>query len=137
MIALTKEKINKQSSKLKMKILVFDDDQINRRILSRYLEDYGDVVVVDCGEEAINKCKSDFFDLVLLDIRSKDGMDGVKALKKIKEIDRYKDIPVLAITGYAMNRDKEYFLQEGFNGYLAKPFLKDTFIEFIKNYLPI
>jgi len=119
-----------------MKILVFDDDQITRRILSRYLEDYGNLVVVDCGEEAINKCKSDFFDLVLLDIRSKDGMDGVKILKKIKKVDRYKDIPVLAITCYAMNGDKEYFLQEGFNGYLAKPFIKETLIEFIKNFLP-
>jgi CheY-like chemotaxis protein len=39
-----------------MKILVFDDDQISRKILFRYLEDYGNVVIVDCGEEAINKC---------------------------------------------------------------------------------
>ena len=119
-----------------MKILVFDDDQISRNLLHRYLEDCGNVVVAACGEEAINKCRSDFFDLVLLDIRSRDGTDGIKILKQIKEIDRYKDIPILAITGYAMKGDKENFLQEGFNGYLAKPFLKDTFLEFIKNYLP-
>jgi len=69
---------------------------------------------------------SDAFDIVLMDIRLKNGIDGVKTFKRIKEIDSYKDTPVLAITAYAMRGDKEYFLQEGFNGYLAKPFVKDT-----------
>jgi CheY-like chemotaxis protein len=71
-----------------------------------------------------------------MDIRLKIGMNGVQAFKKIKEIDAYKNVPVLAITAYAMRGDKEYFLEQGFNGYLAKPFVKDTFLEFIQQFLP-
>jgi CheY-like chemotaxis protein len=122
--------------KIPLKILVVEDDRITQEILALYLLEYEHVVIVASGEEAIKECKSDVFDVVLMDIRLKNGMDGVKTFKKIKEIDSYKDIPVLAITAYAMRGDKEYFLQEGFNGYLAKPFVKDTFIKFIKQFLP-
>ena len=122
--------------KIPLKILVVEDDLITQEILSLYLMDYEYIEVAASGEEAIAKCMSVVFDIVLMDIRLKNGIDGVKTFKRIKEIDSYKDIPVLAITAYAMRGDKEYFLQEGFNGYLAKPFVKDTFIEFIKQFLP-
>jgi two-component system, sensor histidine kinase len=122
--------------KIPLKILVVEDDLITQEILSLYLQDYEHVTVVASGEEAINNCLLDVFDIILMDIRLKNGIDGVKTFKRIKEIDAYKDIPVLAITAYAMRGDKEYFLQEGFNGYLAKPFVKETFLEFIKQYLP-
>ena len=119
-----------------LKILVVEDDLITQEILSLYLADYEKVVVVASGEEAIRECMSDTFNVVLMDIRLKNGIDGVITFKKIKEIDTYKDIPILAITAYAMRGDKEYFLKEGFDGYLAKPFVKDTFLGFIKQFLP-
>jgi CheY-like chemotaxis protein len=123
--------------KIPLKILVVEDDLITQEILSLYLIDYAHVLVVASGEEAIKECKSDVFDIILMDIRLKNGIDGVKTFKKIKEIESYKEVPVLAITAYAMRGDKEYFLKEGFNGYLAKPFIKDTFIQFIKPFLPL
>jgi CheY-like chemotaxis protein len=122
--------------KIPLKILVVEDDLITQEILSLYLLDYEHVEVAASGEEAIAKCMSDAFDIVLMDIRLKNGIDGVKTFKRIKEIDSYKDTPVLAITAYAMRGDKEYFLQEGFSGYLAKPFVKDTFVGFVKQFLP-
>lgn len=122
--------------KIPLKILVVEDDLITQEILALYLQEYESVTVVASGEDAINNCLLNIYDIVLMDIRLKNGMDGVVTFKKIKEIDAYKDIPVLAITAYAMRGDKEYFLQEGFNGYLAKPFVKETFLDFIKLYLP-
>ena len=122
--------------KIPLKILVVEDDPITQEILSLYLLDYEHVIIVACGEDAIEKCMSDVFDIVLMDIRLKIGIDGVKTFKKIKEIDAYKDIPVLAVTAYAMRGDNEYFLEQGFNGYLAKPFIKNTFLQFIKPFLP-
>ena len=122
--------------KIPLKILVVEDDLITQEILSLYLLEYEHVTVVARGEDAIAKCMSDVFDIVLMDIRLKIGIDGVQTFKKIKEIDAYLDIPVLAITAYAMRGDKEYFLEQGFNGYLAKPFVKDTFLGFIKQFLP-
>jgi CheY-like chemotaxis protein len=122
--------------KIPLKILVVEDDLITQEILSLYLTEYEHVNIVASGEEAINECKSDLFDVVLMDIRLRNGIDGVKTFKKIKEIESYKNIPILAITAYAMRGDKEYFLKEGFNGYLPKPFIKETFLEFIKPFLP-
>jgi CheY-like chemotaxis protein len=122
--------------KIPLKILVVEDDLITQEILALYLQEYEYVSVVASGEEAINNCLLNAYDIILMDIRLKNGIDGVKTFKKIKEIDTYKDIPVLAITAYAMRGDKEYFLQEGFDGYLAKPFVKDTFLDFIKQFLP-
>jgi two-component system, sensor histidine kinase len=122
--------------KIPLKVLVVEDDLITQEILSLYLQDYKHVIVASSGEDAIAKCKSDFYDIILMDIRLKIGIDGVQTFKKIKAIDAYKNIPILAITAYAMRGDKEYFLQQGFNGYLAKPFVKDTFLDFITQFLP-
>jgi len=122
--------------KIPHKILVVEDDQITQEILSLYLLEYENITVVASGEDALAKCMSEVFDVVLMDIRLKVGMDGVQTFKKIREIEAYKNIPVLAITAYAMRGDKEYFLEQGFNGYLAKPFVKDTFLAFIKQFLP-
>jgi len=118
------------------KILVVEDDRIMREILSIFLTEYGNIVSVSCGEEAIIECKSGVFDLVLMDIKSNNGKDGIETFKIIRDIEKYKDIPVVAITGCAMNGDKERILNEGFNGYLAKPFIKKVFIDFVKKYLP-
>jgi CheY-like chemotaxis protein len=94
------------------------------------------VVSVKSGKDGIKECKSDSFDLILMDIKSKNGIDGVQTLKEIRKIDKYRHIPILAVTGCAMPGDKEHILQEGFNGYLAKPFIKKTFMDFVKKYLP-
>ncbi len=116
------------------KILIVEDDLITQQILGLYMIDY-DHVVVSCGEEAIKECKSNNYDIILMDIRLKSGIDGVKTFKQIKEIEGYKKIPILAITAYAMRGDKEYFLEEGFEGYLAKPFLKENLVELITSVL--
>jgi len=86
--------------KIPFKILVVEDDLVTQEILSLYLLEYEHVTVVASGEDAITKCMSDVFDIVLIDIRLKIGMDGVKTFKKIKKIDAYMNIPILAITAY-------------------------------------
>ena len=73
--------------KIPIKILIVEDDEINQKILSMYLSDYESVVITDCGEEAIRKCNSNDFDLVLMDIKLKNGNDGIKILKEIKDIE--------------------------------------------------
>jgi CheY-like chemotaxis protein len=123
--------------KIPLKVLVNDDDETTQKLICLYLADYENVVTVGCGQEAIKECMSNSFDLVIMDIKSRNGMDGVQTLNKIREIERYKDIPVLAVTAFALKGDKEFFLQEGFDGYLAKPFDKKTLIEFIKKYQSI
>jgi len=116
------------------KVLIVEDDLITQQILGLYMIDYNHIIV-SCGEEAIKECEQNMYDVILMDIRLKSGFDGVKAFKRIKEIKGYKHVPILAITAYAMRGDKEYFLEEGFEGYLAKPFLKENLIDLINTIL--
>ena len=118
----------------KSRVLIVEDDLITQQILGLYLIDF-DHIIVSSGEEAIKECESGKYDIILMDIRLRTGMDGVKTFKRIKEINGYQNIPILAITAYAMRGDREYFLEEGFEGYLAKPFLKENLVDIINNVL--
>ncbi|MCH8325943.1 MAG: response regulator, partial [Bacteroidetes bacterium] len=53
------------------------------------------------------------------------------AAKKIKEMKEYKDVPIIAVTAYAMVGDREKYLQAGFTDYISKPFLKNDLIELL------
>jgi CheY-like chemotaxis protein len=88
------------------------------------------------GLEGIEEAKKNQYDLLLLDIGLKD-INGIEVLKSIKNIPNYKDIPVIAVTAFAMLGDKEKFLAAGFSYYIAKPYLiqdfKDLMFEALKS----
>jgi len=63
------------------------------------------------------------YDVVLMDINLERVINGNIAAKEIRKISGYKNVPIIATTGYASS-DKEQKLQEGFDGYIAKPSLK-------------
>ena len=62
------------------------------------------------------------YDLLLLDINLGRGIDGVELMQQIRQIDFYKNIPIVAVTAYAAEADKLEFLAKGFTHYISKPF---------------
>lgn len=118
-----------------IKILSVEDNLENRTIISKFLE--GLYIVEDAVNaiEAIQKAKKEIYDLVLMDISLEGAIDGRTAAKEIRKIDGYNKVPIIAITGYALFADKEQFLQEGFDGYLAKPYRKKQLIDIINQHL--
>ncbi|MDP2841877.1 MAG: response regulator, partial [Candidatus Methanoperedens sp.] len=74
------------------------------------------------------------YDLVLIDIEIP-GMDGVDATKLIKS--KHKNLPILALTSYAMKGDRERFIAAGFDDYIAKPIDVNSFIEKINKFIHI
>ncbi|MFO8032108.1 MAG: ATP-binding protein [Desulfohalobiaceae bacterium] len=106
-------------------ILVVDDDRLNRLTVSSMLKKYGQMVTEAAGgPQALQILAGQEHDLVLMDIRMP-GMDGLEASKQIKDMYADKgDTPprIIAMTAYAMQGDRESILQEGMDGYLAKPF---------------
>ena len=64
-----------------------------------------------------------------MDINLGDGLSGLEVTKKIKKLKDYKETPIVAITAFAMEGDKEEFLSAGCTHYLSKPFSKSEFIE--------
>lgn len=116
------------------KVLVVEDNKINLELLLVMLSANGfDAHKAIDGKEALRKIKEEKFDLIFMDIELP-GMDGVEVTREIKAKD--KSIPVIAVTSYAMKGDRERFLAEGFNDYIAKPIDVHGFIQklaFYKN----
>jgi CheY-like chemotaxis protein len=102
-------------------ILIAEDNPVNRELLRELLEMRGHTVAEACdGEEALRSIEQTQPDLVLLDI----GMpllDGFGVIRKIRENPRFASIPVVAVTAYAMQGDREKILSSRFDGYLSKP----------------
>jgi PAS domain S-box-containing protein len=103
------------------KVLVVDDNMVNRQVAGEILRKSGcDVALAANGQDAINKASKNAYDVIFMDIQMPD-MDGVSATRKIKELKK-KDIgPIVAMTAYSMKEDKERFIKSGLDDYISKP----------------
>ncbi|MEK6692619.1 MAG: response regulator [Nitrospirota bacterium] len=118
-----------------MKILIAEDNEKNRKLIQVILEKAGyDAIEAENGEDAICLAKKIIPDLILMDIQMP-VMDGIEAIKILKSDSETKDIPVIALTSYAMAGDRERLLNEGFNGYIPKPINVKNFIKEVKKYI--
>ncbi len=121
-------------SDMQGRLLVVDDNEMNRDMLSRRLERKGfDVMVAVDGRQGVDVAKAERPDLVLMDIQLP-GMDGLEATKRIRDLEEGKEIPIVALTSYAMTGDREKVLSVGCTGYIEKPINADTFISEIEKY---
>lgn len=118
------------------KILYVEDDSINAFVVEKLLKRDFQVSHVIDGESCLERIQHESFDCILMDINlGKGKMDGVEAMKKIKELNQYKNIPVIAVTSYAMPEDEDRFLKDGFDSYLSKPVERKTLIQNIERFL--
>ena len=103
------------------KILVVEDNEMNRDMLTRRLERRGyDVIVSADGEEGISKAQSDHPDLVLMDM-DLPILDGWEAARRLKAAAETQSIPIIALTAHAMAGDREKALEAGCDDYDTKP----------------
>jgi CheY-like chemotaxis protein len=102
-------------------ILIAEDNAVNRELLREILEanEYLTVEALD-GREALAKIEESRPDVMLLDINMP-GLDGFSVLKRVREHPHLSNLPVLAVTAYAMKEDRDRVLGAGFNGYISKP----------------
>ena len=87
------------------------------------------------GADAIEAVKSKSYSAILMDINLGTGMSGLQAAQQIRMISKYKDVPIIAFTAFAMHGDKEEFLASGCTHYLTKPFSKEQLIDIINEAL--
>ena len=103
-------------------VLLVEDDYMNSDLIKKSLESICILHTVESGEEALIFARRNKYDTILMDIGLGLGMNGLEATKQIRSIPGYKDTPIIAVTAYAMNGDKEKFLSSGLTGYISKPF---------------
>ncbi len=105
----------------KQKILVVDDERLNRKVLTELLSAYH-IIVSKSGTQAMERIqKNPDIDLVLLDVMMPE-MDGYEVIKRLKDKDETKDIPVIFITALDSNENEEKGLHLGAADYITKPF---------------
>jgi CheY-like chemotaxis protein len=103
------------------KILLVEDNEMNRDMLSRRLERKGfAVAVAKDGAEAIERCRADLPDLVLMDL-GLPVVDGWEATRRIKADESTRAIPVIALTAHAMDGDRERAIAVGCDDFDTKP----------------
>ncbi len=101
------------------RILIVDDEPDIITLISRYAEREGyEVVTAEDGSQAIDICRKEDFDLIVMDIMMPDT-DGFTACKKIKE---FKDIPVIMLSARGTEFDKLFGFEVGVDDYVTKPF---------------
>jgi two-component system cell cycle response regulator DivK len=103
------------------KILLVEDNEMNRDMLSRRLEKRGYTLVIAVdGGEGVAKAKSEQPDLILMDM-SLPVLDGWDATKQVKADDTTKHIPIIALTAHAMESDRQKALEAGCDDFDTKP----------------
>ena len=134
-------KIENKNVSLVGKILVAEDNKVNQELIKAILKTKGNIktIIVNNGEEAVNKFKEEKFDLVLMDVFMP-IMRGIEATQLILEYEKnnnLKHTPIVVLTANALDGDKEKFLKQGFDDYIAKPIknaeLDNVLIKYLKN----
>jgi CheY-like chemotaxis protein len=112
-------------------ILVIEDNAMNMKLMRAILE-IGKYRMLEAGdaETGLALARKEHPDMILMDIQLP-GMDGLSATKIIKSDAELNKIPVLAITGFAMEAEKENAMKAGFSGYVTKPFSVKELLETI------
>lgn len=117
--------------KFKSRILVIDNDETTLILIQAFLNQYYSLDTAISGKEAINLANLNKYDLILMDINLGKNDDGLTVTKAIKDIQGFKDVPVIAVTAYAMKGDREKFIMGGCSDYISKPFVQADLLNLI------
>ncbi|GAB6060638.1 PAS domain S-box protein [Desulfonatronum parangueonense] len=111
-----------------LRILLAEDEPTNALSTRMLLMEAGHHVVhAENGREALDLLVAQDFDVILMDVQMPvmNGVYATKEIRQAKSLDYKKDIPIIALTAYAMTGDREKFLEAGMDDYLAKPVLME------------
>ena len=116
-------------------ILVVEDNERNLKLLRDVLEYAGDdVLAARTAEDGITQAVNEPPDLVLMDLQLP-GIDGLEALRQLRQSPRTANVPVVAVTAQAMKQDRERALAAGFDGYVEKPISVRAFPDQVRKFL--
>ncbi|MEP1096453.1 MAG: PAS domain S-box protein [Cyclobacteriaceae bacterium] len=131
----TDQSFTKQFVDKAPRILLVDDNDVNRKVATGILKKSGcEITEATDGFEAIDLAKKNSYDLIFMDIQMP-KMNGIKATQKIKALKLKSQPPIVAMTAYSMEEDRQKFLDNGLDDYLAKPIKAETLINKVKSWL--
>jgi len=120
------------------RVLLAEDDPVNALATQRLLESAGcSVTLVEDGNQALEALKRESFDVVLMDIQMPvmDGLEATTAIRRGEAGPENTLVPIIAMTAYAMDGDKQTFLGAGMDGYVSKPLTLETLQQAMRDVL--
>ncbi len=103
------------------RVLIAEDNEKSLKLFRDVLQVNGyETLEATTGEQAVDLATRHEPDLVLMDIQL-DGIDGLTALRRLRQEERTASVPIVAVTAQAMAGDREHFLEAGFDDYIPKP----------------
>jgi len=122
-------------SALPKTVLIVEDNELNMKLFHDLLEAHGyKTLQARTGPEALELASVHRPDLILMDIQLPE-VSGLEVTQKIKDDADLSDIPIIAVTAFAMKGDEERIRRGGCEDYIAKPISVDSFLEKVKRYL--
>ena len=116
-------------------VLIVEDNELNMKLFNDLLEAHGyNTLKTRDGIEALGMAREHHPDLILMDIQLPE-VSGLEVTKWIKEDEDLQDIPVIAVTAFAMKGDEEKIRQGGCEDYIAKPITVSQFLDTVQKYL--
>ncbi len=117
------------------KVMIVEDNELNMKLFHDLLESRGyDIIETRDGMEALKMARSERPDLILMDIQLPE-VSGLEVTKWIKEDDDLKQIPIIAVTAFAMKGDEEKIREGGCEAYIAKPISVSSFLATVEKFL--
>lgn len=117
------------------KVLIVDDNDLNRKLFENLIGPLFSFESAKNGLEALEFARNIDFSLILMDIQMP-LMDGITAMKKIRQ-ETSSTCPILAVTAYAEESDRNSFLEEGFDDFVTKPIRPREFLQLVQSYLKV
>jgi signal transduction histidine kinase/DNA-binding response OmpR family regulator/HPt (histidine-containing phosphotransfer) domain-containing protein len=119
------------------RVLLVEDNEINRDLATELLGDLGIyVTIAENGREGVERVLAEPFDLVLMDIQMP-VMDGLTATRLIRAEERFRKLPIVAMTAHAMSSDRDKSLAAGMNDHLTKPISPSRLMETLMQWMPV
>jgi len=113
-------------------LLLVEDNDANIDLVKLFLKKDFRLDVAKDALSAIELANQNKYDCILMDINLGPGMDGGEAIELIRQKPEYVSTPIIAVTGYTLQQEKEAILNKGANHYLAKPFNKEQITSLLK-----
>ena len=118
------------------RILVVEDQEDNRRILRDLLTSVGyEIIEALTGEEGVALAETGHPDLILMDIQLP-GIDGYETTRRVRALPALRQVPIIAVTSYALSGDDVKAMEAGCTDYVPKPFSPRALLAKIRKYLP-
>jgi CheY-like chemotaxis protein len=118
---------------VKKNILLVENDKVSTMLIKTFLSKNYNIDSVSKGVKALEVTAQKQYDIILMDINLGEGLTGIETTQLIRKHDNYRDIPIVAVTAFALESDKEEFLRYGCTHYISKPFEQKELMALINN----